>query len=134
MKMTETLSSIMLNVILINHTNSLKHLLNNTKDEYDIIPLSTYTDVNTLAERMSANNSTLSILSLNAQSINAMFDKLIFTIDQLNEIHTVTVKCIQESWLYCNANIDFYRLKNLQSNFLGPLLLLVLLPFLMDTL
>ena len=26
----------------INHTNSLKHLLNNTEDEYDIIPLSTY--------------------------------------------------------------------------------------------
>ena len=110
--MTETLSSIMLNVILINHTNSLKHLLNNTKDEYDIIPLSTYTDVNTLAERMFANNSILSILSLNAQSINAKFDKFKFTIYQLNEIHTVTVICIQESWLYCNANIDFYQFKN----------------------
>ena len=43
-----------------------------TEDEYDIIPLSTYTDVNTLAERMSANNSTLSVLSLNAQSINML--------------------------------------------------------------
>ena len=52
----------------INHTNSLKHL-SNTEDEYGIIPLSTYTDVNTLAERMSVNNSTLSILSLNVQSI-----------------------------------------------------------------
>ena len=58
----------------INHTNSLKHLLNNTEDENDIIQLSTYNDVNTLAERMSASNSTLSILSLNAQSINAKFD------------------------------------------------------------
>ena len=96
----------------INHTNSLKHLLNNTEDEYDIIPLSTYTDVNTLAERMSANNSTLSVLSLNAQSINAKFDELKITIDQLNEIHTVSVICIQESWLDCNANIDLYRLNN----------------------
>ena len=60
----------------INHTNSLKDLLNNTQDEYDIIPLSTYTAVNTLAERMSANNNTLSILSFNAQSINAKFDQL----------------------------------------------------------
>ena len=96
----------------INDTNSLKHLLNNTEDEYDIIPLSTYTDVNTSAERMSANNSTLSILSLNAQSINAKFDELKITIDQLNEIHTVSVICIQESWLDCNANIDLYRLNN----------------------
>ena len=96
----------------INDTNSLKHLLNNTEDEYDIIPLSTYTEVNTLAERMSANNSTLSILSLNAQSINAKFDELKITIDQLNEIHTVSVICIQESWLDCNANTDLYRLNN----------------------
>ena len=96
----------------INHTNSLKHLLNNTEDEYDIIPLSTYTDVNTLAERMSANNSTLSVLSLNAQSINANFDELKITIDQWNEIHTVSVICIQESWLDCNANIDLYQLNN----------------------
>ena len=96
----------------INDTNSLKHLLNNTKDEYDIIPLSTYTDVNTLAERMSANNSTLSILSLNAQSINAKFDELKITIDQLNEIHRVSVICIQESWQDCNANIDLYGLNN----------------------
>ena len=96
----------------INHTNSLKHLLNNTEDEYDIIPLSTYTDVNTLAERMSANNNTLSNLSLNAQSINANFDELKITIDQLNEIHTVSVIFIQESWFDCNANIDLYRLNN----------------------
>ena len=59
----------------INHTNSLKHLLNNTEDNYNI-PLSTYTDVDTLAEGMSAINSTLSILSL-------------------NEIHTVSVICWQ---------------------------------------
>ena len=74
--------------------------------------ISTYTDVNTLGERMSANNSTLSILSLNAQSINAKFDELKITIDQLNEIHTDSVICIQESWLDCNANIDLYRLNN----------------------
>ena len=45
----------------INHINSLKHLINNIEDEYDIIPLSTYTDVNTLAQRtsMSAKHCTL---------------------------------------------------------------------------
>ena len=61
----------------LNHTNSLKHLLNDSKDEHeehDIISLSTYTDVNILRKRMSDNNSALSILSLNAQSINAKFD------------------------------------------------------------
>ena len=34
---------------------------------------------------MSDNNSALSILSLNAQSINAKFTELRITIDQLNE-------------------------------------------------
>ena len=66
MKLTETLLSIILNVILITQTH---YLLNNTEDKYDIIPLSTYTDVDTLAERMFANNSILSISSLNAQSM-----------------------------------------------------------------
>ena len=59
----------------LNHTNSLKHLLNDSEDEHDehdIISLSTYTDVNILRKRMSDNN----ILSLNAQSINAKFDEL----------------------------------------------------------
>ena len=51
-------------------------------------------------------------MSLNAQSINAKFDELKITIDQLNEIHTVSVICIQESWLDYNANIDLYRLNN----------------------
>ena len=96
----------------LNHTNSLKHFLNNTEDEYDIIQLSTYNVVNTWADRMFSNNSTLSILSLNAQSINAKFDKVKIKIDQLNEKHTVSVIRIQESWLHCNANIDFYRLNN----------------------
>ena len=59
---------------------------------------------------MSANNSTLSILIFNAQSINAKFDELKITINQLNEIQTVSVICIQESWLDCNANVDLYRL------------------------
>ena len=35
---------------------------------------------------MSDNNSALSILSSNAQSINVKFDKLKITIDQLNEL------------------------------------------------
>ena len=99
-------------MIMLNKKFSLSLSLSFIEDEYDIIPLSTYTDVNTLAERMSANNSTVSILSLNAQSINAKFDELKITIDQLNEIHTVSVICIQESWLDCNANIDLYRINN----------------------
>ena len=44
----------------LNHTNSLKHLLNDSEDEHDehgIISLSTYTDVNILRKRMSDNNS-----------------------------------------------------------------------------
>ena len=100
----------------LNHTNSLKHLLNDSEDEHDehdIISLSTYTDVKTLRKRMSVNNSALSIRSLNVQSINAKFDELKITIDQLNKLqHTVSVICTQESLLEGESNIDLYQLDN----------------------
>ena len=81
----------------INSTNSLKHLLDDSEEEFDIISVSTYSDVDSLADLMSSNNSNFSILSLNVQSINAKFDELKITIEQINQVHTISVICIQES-------------------------------------
>ena len=43
---------------------------------------------------MSSNNSNFSILSLNVQSINAKFDELKITIEQINQVHSISVICI----------------------------------------
>ena len=61
---------------------------------------------------MSSNNSNFSILSLNVQSINAKFDELKITIEQINQVHTISVICIQESWLQNESNINLYQLDN----------------------
>ena len=87
------------NMCNINSTNSLKHLLDDSEEEFDTISASTYSDVNSLADLMSSNNSNFSILSLNVQSINARFDELKITIEHINQVHTISVICIQESWL-----------------------------------
>ena len=61
---------------------------------------------------MSLNNSNFSILSLNVQSINAKFDELKITIEQINQVHTISVICIQESWLENESNNNLYQLDN----------------------
>ena len=63
-------------IMNLHPANSLKHPLNDSKDEYDVISSSTFTDLKTLTKSITSNNSTLSILSLNAQSINATFYEL----------------------------------------------------------
>ena len=96
----------------INSTNSLKHLLDDSEEEFDTISASTYSDVDSLADLMSSNNSNFSILSLNVQSINAKFDELKITIVQINQVHTISVICIQESWVENESNINLYQLDN----------------------
>ena len=100
------------NMCNINGTNSLKHLLDDSEEEFDTISASTYSDVNSLADLMSSNNSNFSILSLNVQSINAKFDELKITIEQINQVHTISVIDIQESWLENDSNINLYQLDN----------------------
>ena len=87
------------NMCNINSTNSLKPPLDDSEEEFDTISASTYSDVDSLADLVSSNNSNFIIFRLNVQSINAKFDELKITIEQINQVHTISVICIQESWL-----------------------------------
>ena len=64
----------------------MRHLLYDSEEEFDNISASTLSDVDLLADLMSSNNSNFSILSLNVQSINAKFDELKNTIEQINQV------------------------------------------------
>ena len=43
-------------------------------------------------------NSKISILSLNCQSINAKFDKIKIFLDGTNNMNSLSIICIQETW------------------------------------
>ena len=81
---------------LINCTNSLEHLLSyeNMEEEITNLKLSSYIDMVSLRETPGSVKRTLSILSFNAQSINAKFDEFRIAIDQINEKHPISVICI----------------------------------------
>ena len=89
--------------------NSSTHLLEsiNPESERDInlINYSAYFSNNEFSGVLTQNNSNLSILNLNCQSINAKFDKLQIFLrcinNDLNPIHVIT---LQESW--GTANVD----------------------------
>ena len=55
-----------------------------------------------------------SILSFNAQSINAKFDEFQIAINQINNIHEVSIICIQESWLSSDSDTSLFDIPNYQ--------------------
>ena len=57
-------------------------------------------------------NSKLSILGLNCQSINAKFDKLKMFIDYVNDQCPISVICIQESWGHEGIDMSYFSLPN----------------------
>ena len=87
----------------LNEQNSFTHLLEsiNPESEEEVNPInhSAYFSNNEFDGILRQNNSNLSILNLNCQSINAMFDKLQIFLrcinNDLNPIHVIT---LQESW------------------------------------
>ena len=86
-----------INNVGLNHTNSLKHLLNyeNMEEEITNLKLSSYIDIVSLREALGSAEGTLSILSFNAQSINAKLDEFRIAIDQINEERPISVICVQ---------------------------------------
>ena len=98
----------------LNHTNSLEHLLNyeNMEEEITNLKLSSYIDIVSLREALGSAKSALSILSFNAQSINAKFDEFRIAIDQINEKHPISIICVQESLLHSNSNLDIFELRD----------------------
>ena len=55
---------------------------------------------------------TLSIMSLNCQSINAKFDDLQLFINRFNERGFLSIICLQETWTLNNCDISLYQLPN----------------------
>ena len=102
------------NNVGLNHTNSLEHLLSYEYMEEEItnLKLSSYIDIVSLREALGSAKSALSILSFNAQSINAKFDEFRIAIDQINEKHPISIICVQESWLHSNSNLDIFELRD----------------------
>ena len=82
------------------------------EEEITNLKLSSYMDIVSLREAIGSAKSTLSILSFNAQSINAKFDEFRIAIDQINEKHPISFICVQESWLHSNSNLDILELRD----------------------
>ena len=55
-------------------------------------------------------NSTLSIMSLNCQSVNAKFDEVQVFIDRINKSGSLGMLCLQESWTDINEDISLFEL------------------------
>ena len=83
--------------------NDLNEILNNFTDtdfEIDTFSESLYIDIDSLSEQFIPHTKKFSVLSVNIQSINAKFDKLLAVITYLNDNNFMfSAICIQESWL-----------------------------------
>ena len=94
----------------------MTHLLDTDEPEVEVanIKLSEYTDINTLSESLRSAKSSLSILSLNSQRLNAKFKNFQIAIEQLNRNKQISVICIQETWLSSESPTFLFDLPNYQ--------------------
>ena len=99
----------------LSESTSLTHLLSDddSSDTIDmnIIKHSPYyseSDFHNLQFRKGS----LSILSLNCQSINAKFDELQLFMDRINRIEEVSVLCLQETWTSDKDDISLFQLSH----------------------
>ena len=98
------------------HINSLdlKEIFNDN-DEHEIpsITHSFYYDYSSLVENMSVDKNSLSVLSLNCQSLNAKIDQLNLFCELLNRQHCgFDVICLQETWLGAGADVSLLQLND----------------------
>ena len=96
--------------------NNLPDLLgiNDETEEITNIKLSPYIDMHALSDKLYQSKSDFSIISLNAQSINAKFDKFLIAINQINKKHEISIICIQESWLSSKSDTSLFNIPNHQ--------------------
>ena len=94
----------------LNERNSLPHLLDRISPEMEneasLIKHSTYYNDVEFRNVLHNNNSKISILSLNSQSINAKFDQSKIFLDNINMEFPTSVICIQESWPHDGIEIS----------------------------
>ena len=98
--------------------NNLPDLLgiNDETEEITNIKLSQYIDMHALSDKLYQSKSNLSIISLNAQSINAKFDEFLIAINEINKKkqHKISIICIQESWLSSDSDSSLFNIPNYQ--------------------
>ena len=85
----------------LSKSTSLTHLLNENEnmdsDNIEVIEHSPYYSDADFQSLLKLNN-TLSIMSLNSQSISAKFDEIQLFIDRINTSGSLGILCLQESW------------------------------------
>ena len=62
-----------------------------------------------LSEKLLTAKSNISIISLNAQSINAKFEEFQIAINAINKKQQISVICIQESWLSSECSTKLFE-------------------------
>ena len=99
----------------LSESTSLTHILSDddSSDAIDIniikhSPYYSESDFHILRFRKGS----LSILSLNCQSINAKFDELQLFMDGINRIEEVSVLCLQETWTSDRDGISLFQLSH----------------------
>ena len=95
----------------LSESTSVTHLLNcsdhSELDDIDVINNSPYfTECD--FQKLITCKGTLSIMSLNCQSINAKFDDLQLFINRSNERGHLSIICLQETWTDNNCDISLY--------------------------
>ena len=97
----------------LSKSTSLTHLLNENdnmdSDNIEVIEHSSYYSDADFQSLLKLNN-TLSIMSLNSQSINAKFDEIQLFIDIINTSGSLGILCLQESWTDINEDISLFEL------------------------
>ena len=100
----------------LNEKNSFPHLLDaigpSVENESDLIEQSKYYDDHEFKSVLQKLNSKISILSLNCQSINAKFDKIKIFLDGINDMNSLSIICIQETWSQDDIDMTVFNLPN----------------------
>ena len=79
--------------------------------EIDTFSESPYIEIDSLSEPLIPHTKKFSVLSVNIQSINAKFDKLLALITDLNDINfMLSAICIKESWLKKGQDIFLFQI------------------------
>ena len=94
--------------------NDLNEILNNftdTDSEIDTFSEYPYIDIDSPSEQLIPHTKKFSVLSVNIQSINAIFDTLLALITYLNDKKVMfSAICIQELWLKQGQDISFFQI------------------------
>ena len=118
-------------MIMVNHSVSINTFINNQNftdvnnltdllgndDATEVVTqvkLSPYVDMHELSKKLFTAKSNFSIISLNAQSINAKFDEFQIAINAINKMQQISVICIQESWLSSECSTKLIELSEYQ--------------------